>query len=206
MKSLCKTYGYGLTGNIASGKSTVANFIRHQGLTVIDADDLAKGVLEPGSLGLKKIVAAFGKDFLLSTGRLNREKLGATIFSDPDKRKVLDEITHPLIVQELENVLRQRGLFDAPRPWFYEASLLIEKGRQTDFREIWLTVCSADTRLQRLLNRSGLPEMEARQRMTSQMSDELKKPLAQTVIDTDCSLEVLETKVVGLLKAKHLTP
>lgn len=200
MPSLVKEFGIGLTGNIATGKSTVANMIRTSGYTVIDADALAREVVAPGSAGLIEVVNTFGKDMLDSSGNLNREKLGGVIFANKALRDTLNQIMHPRIDAALMAELRRLGLEAKPRPWFYEASLIIERQRQSEFRAIWMTVCSERTQLQRLMQRSSLSETEALQRIRSQMPSAQKKTFADVVIDTDRPQSELQEMVHQLLK------
>ena len=130
MKDFFKEWGYGLTGGIATGKSTVASLLRKHGYIVIDADQLSRQVVKPGSAGLSKIVAEFGVAYLLSDGTLNRQKLGESVFADKNTRDSLGAILYPLIEAELIRQLTDLGAAKSRRPWFYDASLLFERRRK----------------------------------------------------------------------------
>ena len=138
---LQKKYGIGLTGGIASGKTTVASILADLGFPVIDADLLSRKAVKPGTKGLAKVVSTFGGVILDEDGQLNRGKLGKIVFDDPSKLKKLESIIHPEIDLLLFEELEVLGLFQHPRHWFYEAALLFET--KTDIKyKCMLTVKS----------------------------------------------------------------
>ncbi len=136
VSSLKKQFGIGLTGGIATGKSTIAQFIRDAGYQCIDADQLARDVVTPGTDGLHEVVGTFGKTVLNQDGTLNRKALGAIVFEAPEKLKLLESILHPRIHAQLSQHLAQAGILDDPKLWFYEASLLFEPGIDAEYSHI----------------------------------------------------------------------
>lgn len=181
----------GLTGGIASGKSTVARLLAAHGAAVIDADQLARDVVAKGTVGLAEIVKTFGPEVLASDGTLDRAKLGTLVFADESKRKKLEAITHPLI--GLEGLRRMALLQEGPAPYIvYEAALLVETGRHDTFPALVVVAVSPETQLARLVHRDGLPEERALERIASQLPMEKKTDVATWVIRNDGSLEELE--------------
>lgn len=166
----------GLTGGIATGKSTVAKMIRDLGLPVIDADSLAREVVQAKSLGLAAVVAAFGPDILKPDQSLDRSRLGQIIFSDSAKRDRLEKILHPLI-QEKKNTERRRLENEGVEIAFYDVPLLFEKNLEKDFDKTVLVYCSRDEQIQRMVERNQLSVQEAELRLQSQLpiDDKLKK-------------------------------
>lgn len=172
----------GLTGGIASGKSTAAKILAELGAEVIDADQLARDVVRPGEPAYRAIVAAFGTGVLNEDGTINRAALGAIVFADPAARRRLESITHPAIARLAENSLaelRRRGT----RLAVYMAPLLIEAGITGRVDEVWVVYVDSDTQVRRLMQRDGLSEADALQRISSQMSMKEKRKLARVVID-----------------------
>ncbi|TSK06732.1 MAG: dephospho-CoA kinase [Geobacter sp.] len=187
----------GLTGGIASGKTTVARLFEKLGAPVIDADQLAREVVEPGTEGLARIVDAFGAKVLNPDGTLNRAELGAVVFADPAARRILEGITHPAIrklAEEKLQRLREAGTATA----FYVAPLLIEAGITSRVHEVWVVYLDRETQLERLVKRDGLSREAALSRIASQMPMEEKKKLGRIVIDNRGSREELEAQVLRL--------
>jgi dephospho-CoA kinase len=180
----------GLTGGIASGKSTVGKLFKGFNVAVIDADLLAREVVKPGTEGLREVVAHFGDQVLAQDGTLDRVKLGARIFTDEAARKELDGILHPRIASLAEE--RIRAAQDTPTPYVvYEAALLVELGMYREFSK--LVVVSADPELQvkRVMKRNGLTESEARDRLASQFPLAQKLAVADYVIKNDNNRDAL---------------
>jgi dephospho-CoA kinase len=171
----------GLTGGVACGKSTVAAMLRDLGAEVVDADEIAREVVEPGRPALAEIVAEFGRDVLGADGRLNRKRLGERVFADEAARHRLERITHPRIVEEgrrrLEE-LRARGVTVA----VYEAALLVETGRHRDFDALVVVVADEEEQRRRLTARDGLSLAEARRRLAAQLPASSKTAVADHVI------------------------
>ena len=181
-------YLIGLTGGIASGKSLVSTRLAELGATIVDADVLAREVVEPGTPGLAAIAEHFGPDVLLADGSLNRPALGAIIFADPEQREKLNSITHPAVWR------RARELFDEAATdavVVYDVPLLVEgaKGRQLDFDLIVVVNASTATRLQRLMELRGMTREEAGHRLNSQASDTERLAVADVVIDNNGTIE-----------------
>jgi dephospho-CoA kinase len=195
LEELSKKHGIGLTGGIACGKSTIAKILENLGYPVIDADQLARKAVESGTKGLAKIVERFGGSVLQEDGSLNRKLVAEIVFSDPAKRKQLEGIVHPIIHDLLGGELRRRGLFEFPRYWFYEASLLIENGTARNFREVWLVHCLPNIQVARLKKRDNRDERILSAIIKSQLPFKQKAALAEVLIDTSSPLEELEAKV-----------
>ena len=157
----------GLTGGIGSGKSTVAARMRRAGVPVIDADRVAREIVEPGSPALVEIERVFGAEVIATDGSLRRKALGAIVFSDPEKLATLNRITHPAILR-----LTQRRLADlasAGHPWaVYEAALILENGLSPGLDQLVAVVCDPNRQLERVMKRDGLSETDASARIASQ--------------------------------------
>jgi len=187
----------GLTGGIASGKSSVADMLERLGAVVVDADRLAREVVQPGEPALKEIVAAFGAGVVNPDGTLNRAALGAIVFSDPAARRTLEAIIHPAIRALGDRILaayREAGV----QTVFYVAPLLIEVGGAARVDEIWVVYLDRETQLARLMARDSLGRAEALQRVDAQMPMEEKKLHGKVVIDNCGSREELEAQVERL--------
>ena len=174
--------GIGLTGGIASGKSSVASVFQAKGAMVIDADQLAREAVEPGSRGLAEVTAAFGKGVLASDGRLDRQRLGALVFSDGQKRKQLEGIHHP----EIKRLAEERiagAAGTGHRVVFYMAPLLIEAGATDRVDEVWVVTVRPEVQLERLVLRDGISRDEAQRIIDSQMPLAEKEKYGRVVID-----------------------
>jgi dephospho-CoA kinase len=193
----------GLTGGIASGKSTVAALLERCGAAVVDADQLAREVVEPGGEALAAIVREFGDKVLNSDGTLNRAALGEIVFAEPAARKMLEGITHPAIrkrANERLARLEEAGVEIA----IYMAPLIFEAGLAGNFQEIWVVYLDPETQLERLMARDGLGEEGARARIASQMPMEEKRRLGDVVIDNSGSREELEAQIQRLWRDEVL--
>lgn len=178
----------GLTGGIASGKSLVSSRLAALGATIVDADVLAREVVEPGTPGLAAIEQHFGPGVILPDGTLNRPALGAIIFADPEQREKLNAITHPAVWKRARELFDQAGEHEVV---VYDVPLLVEgaKGRQLDFDLVVVVDASAETRLQRLVEHRGMAVDEARNRISSQASDAERLAVADVVIDNNGTIE-----------------
>lgn len=184
----------GLTGGIASGKSTVARLFGALGVPVIDADQLAREVVQPGSEGLAEIVRAFGPGVLLSDGTLDRKALGALVFGDSALRAKLNAITHPRI--GLLSAERMRTLSEAGPPYLiYEAALIVENGLYLGMHALIVVAVDASTQIARVMERDLLSEDEARARLAAQSPLEKKLAVANHVIENGGSREQLAQRV-----------
>lgn len=187
----------GLTGGIASGKSTVAEILKHLGIVVIDADQLAREVVAPGEAPYAAIVAEFGREILNENLTINRAALGKIIFSDPAARLRLEAITHPAIGSKAEEELlrlRQEGVPVV----VYMAPLLIESGATSRVDEVWVVYVDAGTQLKRVMARDAIDREEAALKLAAQMPMEVKKLYGSVVIDNRGTIEELATQVQEL--------
>jgi len=178
----------GLTGGIASGKTTVSEMFAEMGIPVIDADDLAREVVEPGTPGLEAIIEEFGEDVLDQDGRLDRKKVGELVFGDEEARETLNAILHPRI--GAAGVKYIQGYRDHPAPYvIYEGALLVETGAHKAFSA--LIVVSADESVQRLrlIARDGYTLSEANARIDSQLPLSRKVEVADYVVTNNGNLE-----------------
>ncbi|MDF1565074.1 MAG: dephospho-CoA kinase [Deltaproteobacteria bacterium] len=194
----------GLTGGIGSGKSTVARLLAERGAAHIDADQLAREVVEPGQPALAEIVEAFGPVVVDAGGRLRRDVLGARVFADPQARARLEAITHPRI-RELAAARMREAEAAGHRHIVYEAALLVEVGLAATFDH--LVVVSADeaTQIERVMARDGCSEAEARARIAAQLPLAQKVAVADTVVDNTGTPEETARQVDALL-ARLETP
>lgn len=171
----------GLTGSIASGKSTVSKMLEEKGYPIIDADKVARQVVEPGSETLKKIGGLFGDEVIKPDGTMDREKVGALIFSDPARRKQLNDIIHPAIRGEM---LRQRSdyLAQGYRTIIMDIPLLFESKLQHFVDKILVVSVTEENQLTRLMERNGLNDKDAKARISSQLPMSVKEEGADAVI------------------------
>jgi dephospho-CoA kinase len=185
----------GLTGGIATGKSTVNALLASPSVRVVDADALAREVVEPGTPALKQIVAEFGKEVLQPDGRLDRARLGEIVFPDAAKRKRLEAITHPAIRARFEQIMAdlERAGFDGILIW--DASLLVESGGIKNMDRVVVVTTDPTTQLRRLMERDGCSEEAARARTASQMPLAVKARYADYVIDNSGTRAQAEARV-----------
>ncbi|HVY27424.1 MAG TPA: dephospho-CoA kinase [Polyangiaceae bacterium] len=189
---------FGLTGGIGSGKSTVARLLRERGVPVVDADELAREAVAPGSAGLSEVVAAFGADVLDGAGALDRQRLGERVFADAEARKRLNSITHPIVrrlSQERFAELDRQGVELAA----YDVPLLFEVGLDTVLRPTVVVASSQATQLARVSARDGLSEAAVLARIAAQMPLSEKRRRADHVLENDGTLEELGRQVDALL-------
>jgi dephospho-CoA kinase len=191
---------FGLTGGLASGKGVVSARFAARGVPVINADDLARAIVRPGTPGLAAIVAEFGADLVDTRGELDRRRLGQRVFGDPAARQRLEAITHPRIgAAMLERVaeLRQRGEALA----CYEAPLLVEIGRADALRPLVVVAADTETQVARAIERDGLSEADVRARIAAQLPLAEKVRVADYVIHNDGSVEATQAAADGVLDA-----
>lgn len=186
----------GVTGNIASGKSSVCRELARRGALVVDADQLAREVVAPGSPVLEQLVAAFGEDILKADGSLDRQCLGNLVFSVPAARDRLNAIIHPAIaalsVKRLQELRANAPLI------VYEAPLLFEVGAETRVDKVLVVTINPEVQLTRLMKRDGLDQQSAQQRINAQMAQEQKIARADYVIDNSAGKEETMTQVERL--------
>lgn len=183
-------YIVGLTGGIASGKSTVGRRLRERGVPVIDADQVARAVVEPGSAVLDDIRRVFGDEVIRPDGSLNRKGLGAIVFSDSSRLEDLNRLTHPAILASVADEIT--ALDAAGHPWAcYEAALILENGLAPGLELLVAVVCDPAAQIARMAARDGFDESSARKRLAAQTTNAARREAADVVIDNDGSLEDL---------------
>jgi len=189
----------GLTGSIASGKSTVAKMLKDYGLPIVDADVVARLVVEPGTPTLQKIVEVFGEDALMEDGAMNRQKIGSIIFHDEEKRKELNSIIHPAIRQEM---LRQRDEYieNGEKTVIMDIPLLFESKLQHFVEKILVVYVSEETQLERLILRNQLTEEDAKARIASQLPLSEKIHSADAVINNNGTIEETAQQLEAILR------
>lgn len=181
----------GLTGGIGSGKSTAARMFADLGAIVIDADAIAKEVLEPGQVGYESVVNNFGEEILDSSGNIDRVVLAGKVFGDTTKLKELEEIVHPAVANKVAQI---RESLPAGSIIIYDTPLLIEKSLQQQFDQVIVVLAPEALRTQRLLAR-GLAQNDIIARMSNQATDEQRREIANYVIDNPSSLVTLREEV-----------
>lgn len=188
----------GLTGGIASGKSTISSILKAVGWPVIDADLIARQIVMPGSKGLEQIVNRFGPQMLNSDGTLDRKKLGKTVFDDPKKLSDLDKIEHPLIQEAIDSQLDEFKKQHLPVV-VLDVPLLFETGMDEECDLTVLAVVDQATQLKRLMKRDQISKMDAVKKISSQMSLKEKMQRADVIIDNNGTLEQTRSKVAELV-------
>ncbi len=183
-----------ITGGIGSGKSAVAKLFERWGAQTVDADILAREVVEPGSEGFQRVVEKFGPDMVLADGSLNRPKLASIIFSDPEKKALLESLLHPLIRGRWLSQLERLKNSDAPLiayivPLFFEST-----AQMPEIEKVVLISAPEETRIARIMNRDLFPRHIAEQRIRAQLPDSAKIDKSDYVIKNDSSLEQLEAR------------
>lgn len=189
----------GITGSIASGKSVVTDYLKRKGLKIVDADLVSRKVVEPGQVGLLKIVEAFGKTILLE-GQLNRRKLRDLIFSDEEKRLLLNRILHPIIHEE---ILRQLNALKDEKLIIFDAPLLLENNLKALVDELWVVSTDLDTQINRLKKRDHISEEDAHKIINKQMPLSEKIKYADLVLENNSTLDSLYLQIEEALK-NHL--
>jgi len=187
----------GLTGGIASGKSTVAAMLREMGFRVLEADVVSHMLFEPGQDAHDEVLKEFGAEFADANGQIDRARLGALVFADPEKLKKLNAILHPRVEREILRVFdewEKSGVKDAA---FVEAALLVEAGISKKLDGLVVAYCRPEQQIERLQVR-GMSEKDARQRIAAQMPVEEKLRFATEKIDCSGTLEETRTQVRAL--------
>ena len=188
----------GLTGGIASGKSTVTSYLKEKGYPVIDADRVVHDLQVPGGALYRVLVDHFGKGILTENGELDRVALGQRIFSNPSERDWSNRVQGQLIREALADArdrqAAQSGLF------FMDIPLLIEQGYEEWFESVWLVAVSKETQLKRLMERNHLSELQAQERIASQMTLDEKRAHANLVLDNNDDLTALYAQLDAALQ------
>lgn len=191
----------GITGGIATGKSTLSRILNEYGFIVIDSDKIAREVVRKGSKGLEMIVHYFGEDILRKDGTLDRKKLGNLIFRDSEKRTILNQILHPLIAEKINQVVKEN--IGNNNVIFIDVPLLFEERKNLEdsglsFDEVWLVYANEKLQLQRLMERDNISREEAILKIESQLGIEEKRKLSDVVIDNEGSISDLTRRIEEL--------
>ncbi|XRG77391.1 dephospho-CoA kinase [Rossellomorea sp. GAMAL-10_SWC] len=189
---------FGLTGSIASGKSTVSNFLKELNVPIVDADVIAKKVVEIGQPAYKKIVEAFGSEVLLNSGEINRPILGSIIFNNKEKRLQLNEIVHPEVRREMKEQA-DRYIKEGEPLVILDIPLLYEGNSIELVEKVIVVTVSEENQLKRLMNRNGLSKEDALLRIASQLPVKEKAARADYVIDNNGDFEDTKRQVKDLL-------
>jgi dephospho-CoA kinase len=182
----------GLTGGIGAGKSEVSRRLGELGAVVVDADKIAREVVEPGTDGLRAVVAEFGEEVLAADGTLDRAALGAVVFADPDRLAALNALVHPLVAARSAELEAAAG---PDAVVVHDVPLLAENGLAPLYDRVLVVDASEETRLDRLTRLRGMPESDARARIAAQATREERLSVADIVIDNDGPLEGLDARV-----------
>lgn len=191
----------GLTGGIATGKSTASNILKEHGFYIVDADIASRKAVEKGSTGLKQVQEVFGDQAIID-GEMNRQYVGSVVFKDESMRLKLNNIIHP-IVREIMDAEKKLGL-EKGKNVIMDIPLLFENKLQDTVDETWLVYTTEETQISRLKQRNQLSDDEATSRIQSQMPIEEKKQLADEIIDNNGTLEELAQNIETLIESKHL--
>jgi len=189
----------GLTGGIASGKSTVCGMLQDRGCTIVDADKVAHKLLLKGQPCFGRVVEAFGVDILDSAGEIDRNRLGAIVFENQSLLETLEGIVHPEVIRQILAKLDIIEKEQAHSKVVVDASLIIESGFYKSFRRLVVVNCKWEQQMERLVSGRGLSEIQARRRISIQMPLEQKLRFADYVIDNSGSLENTRAQVDALL-------
>ena len=188
----------GLTGGIATGKSTVSAILKECGASIIDADLIAHAVVKKGLEAYERIAAHFGTQILLPDGEINRPRLGNIVFNHPDEKEMLNQIVHPFVFEEMERQIREIKLRNPASVVISDIPLLIESGMHKKFSEIILVYVPEYLQIQRLMIRDDLSATQANTRIRAQMPIEEKKRFATKIIDNSDSLENTRNQTIAV--------
>lgn len=183
----------GLTGGIATGKSTAAEYLKKKGAKIIDADQISHKITQKGEKGWKRVIDEFGKDILKEDGEFDREKLGEIVFSNTAKRKKLEALLHPLIIYEMKEEAHE--YLESGQIVVFMAPLLYETGLNRFCDQVWVISASKEAQIKRLEKRNNLDQDDALKRIDSQLSIEEKKKKADVVIENNSTIKKLREKL-----------
>lgn len=194
----------GLTGGIGSGKSTVSAYLKEKGCPIVDADKIAREITAQGSPVLAELVSVFGQEILLPGGQLDRKKLGSIVFADPQKKKLLDQITLGAVCEAIRAELAaiQAGGAEPTREASFvvlDVPLLFETGLEELADSVWVVDAADETRIRRICDRDHMSRKDAENRMASQMSSEERRRRADRIIDNSGDLDQLYEQIERLM-------
>jgi len=188
----------GLTGGIATGKSTVSNILADAGARIIDADQIAREVVRKGTVAYDEIVATFGTKILLPGGEIDREQLGDIIFNDHEEKKRLDAIVHPRVFERSAAMIAAIGEQTPDAVVILDIPLLLEAGMERDLAEVIVVYAPETVQLERLMKRDGIDSQAAMARIRSQMPIEDKRKRGTFVIDNSGDLAVCREQAMAV--------
>jgi len=186
----------GLTGSIAVGKSFVLSVLAELGCVTFDADKIAHSVMEPGREAYRDIVREFGPTVLAGDGLIDRAKLGAIVFKDAERRKRLNEIVHPRVIQEQNHLLGEAERAAPDQIAIVDAALMIESGGYRRFDKLIVVYCDRETQIERLIGRNQITREDAERRVSAQMSSEEKRRYADYEINTSGTMDEARQRVI----------
>lgn len=191
----------GLTGGVASGKSVVSQILKEEGAYLIDADQIARELVQPRRPTWTALIKAFGKEIVQKDGSIDRKKLAVKVFSDPEQRELLNRILHPRIKKEMDRRLKAIGQKDPKAMVVIDAPLLIETGDHREMDKVIVVTSTEAQQMERLKERAGIDQEEARRIIASQVPTEEKLKVADFVIRNEGSLEDVERKAKEVFQA-----
>ncbi|HYP29240.1 MAG TPA: dephospho-CoA kinase [Blastocatellia bacterium] len=186
----------GLTGSIAVGKSFVLSVLSELGCATFDADRIAHSVMEPGRAAYDDIVREYGRGVLAADGSIDRAKLGAIVFADSERRKRLNEMVHPRVIEEQDRLLAEAEARDPEGIAVVDAALMIESGGYKRFDKLIVVFCEREVQIERLVRRNGITREDAELRVAAQMSSDEKRRYADYEIDTSGEPEDTRRRVI----------
>lgn len=192
------SFYFGLTGGVASGKSTVAKMFRGLGARIITADEIGHEAIARGQPAFQELVARFGKEILAAEGEIDRRLLGRLVFAEPEKLAALNGIVHPRIIQRVEELAERAHAEDSKKIILVDAALIFEAGIGGRFKKVLVTWCRPEQQLARLIEKTGLAPTDARSRIAAQLSMEEKNRRSDFLIDCSGSLEETRRQVEAL--------
>ncbi|MDE4541500.1 dephospho-CoA kinase [Thermoanaerobacterium sp. R66] len=185
----------GLTGGIASGKSTVSSILKSLGAVIIDADVVSREIMIKGTDTYNILVSVFGREILRKDGEIDRRKLGNLVFADKEKLNKLNEITHPEIIKRIKDIIEEERKKGKEKAIVLDAALLIEMKLFNMVDEVWLVVVDKKTQIRRLMKRDNLSYKDALNRIKSQMSIEDKMKYADFIINNCKDFNAIKRQV-----------
>jgi len=191
----------GLTGGVASGKSVVSQILKEEGAYLIDADQIARELVQPRRPTWTALIKAFGKEIVQKDGSIDRKKLAVKVFSDPEQRELLNRILHPRIKKEMGRRLKAIGQKDPKAMVVIDAPLLIETGDHREMDKVIVVTSTEAQQMERLKERAGIDQEEARRIIASQVPSEEKLKVADFVIRNEGSLRDVERKAKEVFQA-----
>jgi len=184
----------GLTGGVASGKTAVSQILKEEGAYVIDADQVSRELVQPHTSTWNELIRVFGEDIVQKGGSIDRKKLAARVFSDTQQRKLLNQILHPRIREEMERRTREIGQKDPEAIVVIDAALLVELGDHREMDKVIVVTSTEKQQIERLKDRDGVDQEDARKILSSQMPSEEKLKVADFVIRNEGSLEEMRRR------------